>query len=267
MNKTTKRPVGRPKATQNSTPTQTKKPSIKRNETLNHTYEYECKNGGAVMMLMQSGITVFDEETSSVREIRYCENEQSIWRDEQADRSVKTPVVFRLGKLFVNHKQPNLKNYLDAHPDNIANGGNKFELIDNVKKVEVDIEAEFLVNDAIYMLRTKELDDLLAVALAYGIDINRPTSEIKHDLLLKAKASPKAFIESFDNPVVAMKSKIRQAINYQIINAKPDAVVWFDTNKHIISVPVGQDPVDVFVRYCMTEAAAPVVAEIERQLA
>ena len=63
-----------------------------------------------------------------------------------------------------------------------------------------------------------------------------------------------------------MKSKIRQAISYQIINTKSDAVVWFDTNKHIISVPVGQDPVDVFVRYCMTEAAAPVVAEITRQL-
>ena len=116
------------------------------------------------------------------------------------------------------------------------------------------------------MLRTKELDELLAVALAYGMDIDRPTSEVKHDLLLKAKKSPKVFIESFDNPVVAMKSKIRQAISYQIIKADNDGVKWFDTNKHIVSVPAGQDPVDVFVRYCMTEAAAPVVAEIERQL-
>jgi hypothetical protein len=74
------------------------------------------------------------------------------------------------------------------------------------------------------------------------------------------------FIESFDNPVVAMKSKIKQAVSYQIIKTDSDAIKWFDTNKYIISVPVGQDPVDVFVRYCMTEAAAPVVGEIERQL-
>ena len=263
MSTTTKRPPGRPNKAQESTPKKTK---IRRNENLNQSYEYETKNGGAVMMLMQSGITVFDEETSSVREIRYCENENSVWRDEQSDRSVKSPVIFRMGKLFVNPKQPNLKRYLDLHPDNKANGGNKFELVDNVKKVEIDIDKEFLVNDAISMLRTKDLDELLAVALAYGMDIDRPIAEVKHDLLLKAKSAPKTFIESFDNPVVAMKSKIRQAISYQIINAKKDAVSWFDTNKHIISVPAGQDPVDVFVRYCMTEVAAPVVAEIERQL-
>ncbi len=218
------------------------------------------------MMLMQQGITLFDKETNSVREIRYCENENSIWRDEQSERSVKTPIIFRMGKLFVNPQQPNLKSYLDLHPDNVSNGGSKFSLVDNVKKAEVDIDTEFLKNDAINLLRTKELDELLAVALAYGMDIDRPIAEVKHDLLLKAKSAPKTFIESFDNPVVSMKSMVKQAVSYQILRADRDAVKWFDTNKHIISVPAGQDPVDVFVRYCMTEAAAPVVAEIERQL-
>jgi hypothetical protein len=263
MSTNTKRPPGRPKKAQEPKP---KKNTIRRNEKLSETVQYKALNSGAVMMLMQSGITVFDEESKKVREIRYCENEHSIWKDEQSERSVKSPVIFRMGSLFVTREQPNLKMYLDLHPGNAANGGTKFEVVDNVKKVEVDIDKEFLINDAISMLRTKELDELLSVALAYGMDVDRPVSEVKHDLLLKAKASPKTFIESFDSPVVAMKSKIRQAINYQIIKASDSAVAWFDTNKHIISVPVGQDPVDVFVRYCMTEAAAPVVAEIERQL-
>ena len=104
------------------------------------------------------------------------------------------------------------------------------------------------------------------MSLAFSIDVDRPVDEIKYDLLQKAKTSPKVFIESFDNPMVAMKSKVKQAISYQILNADTDAIKWFDTNKFIISVPVGQDPVDVFVRYCMTEAAAPLVAEMDRQL-
>ncbi len=273
MNQTTKRPPGRPKkaapavaVAEAPAKQQPKKKAIRRQEKVSATQEYKANGSGAVMMLMQSGITVYDEETGMVREIRYCENENSIWKDEQADRSVKTPVIFRMGRLFANERQPNLRNFLEIHPENKENGGSLFELVDNLKKVEVDIDNEFLVNDAITMLRTKELDELLAVALAYGMDIDRPTSEVKHDLLLKAKKSPKVFIESFDNPVVAMKSKIRQAISYQIIKADNDGVKWFDTNKHIVSVPAGQDPVDVFVRYCMTEAAAPVVAEIERQL-
>ena len=273
MNQTTKRSPGRPKKAAPAAPVaeapakkQPKKKAIRREEKVSATQEYKANGSGAVMMLMQSGITVYDEESGMVREIRYCENENSIWKDEQAERSVKTPVIFRMGRLFVNERQPNLKAFLEIHPQNKANGGSLFELVDNLKKVEVDIDNEFLVNDAINLLRTKELDDLLAVALAYGMDIDRPIAEVKHDLLLKAKAAPKTFIESFDNPVVSMKSMVKQAVSYQIIKADNDGVKWFDTNKHIISVPAGQDPVDVFVRYCMTEAAAPVVAEIERQL-
>lgn len=273
MNQTTKRPPGRPKkaapaaaVAEAPAKKQPKKKAIRREEKVSATQEYKANGSGAVMMLMQSGITVFDEETGMVREIRYCENEHSIWKDEQSERSVKTPVIFRMGRLFVNERQPNLKKFLEIHPSNKANGGSVFELVDNLKKVEVDMDNEFLVNDAINLLRTKELDDLLAVALAYGMDIDRPIAEVKHDLLLKAKAAPKTFIESFDNPVVSMKSMVKQAVSYQILKADNDGVKWFDTNKHIISVPAGQDPVDVFVRYCMTEAAAPVVAEIERQL-
>jgi len=263
MTTQTKKSPGRPKQTQESP----RKPKIRRVEnSVSVPNHYKSIRSKAVLMLMQSGITVFDEESKRVREIRYCENEHSIFKDEQGDFSVKTPVIFKMGNLFVPSDKPNLQAYLEVHPDNKANGGNTFFLVDVVENVEKDISQEFLVNDAINMLRNKELDELLSVALAYGMDVNRATSEIKHDLLQKAKKSPKAFIESFDNPVVAMKSKIKQAVSYQIIKADNDAIKWFDTNKHIISVPAGQDPVDVFVRYCMTEAAVPVVGEIERQL-
>ena len=259
----TKKSPGRPKKIQESP----RKPKIRRVEnSTSAPAHYKSVRSKAVLMLMQSGITVFDEESKRVREIRYCENEHSIFKEEQGEFSVKTPVIFTMGNLLVPSNKPNLQAYLEVHPDNKANGGNAFFLVDVVENVEKDISQEFLVNDAINMLRNKELDELLSVALAYGMDVNRATSEIKHDLLQKAKKSPKVFIESFDNPVVAMKSKIRQAISYQIIKADNDGVKWFDTNKHIVSVPAGQDPVDVFVRYCMTEAAAPVVAEIERQL-
>ena len=78
-------------------------------------------------------------------------------------------------------------NYLTVHPGNKANGGSLFAIIDTVKKAELDIDQEFLVNDAVNLIRTKELDDLLAVALAFNIDVDRPIAEIKHDLLIKQK--------------------------------------------------------------------------------
>jgi len=32
-------------------------------------------------------------------------------------------------------------------------------------------------------------------------------------------------------------------------------------------VPIGKDPMDIFVRYCLTEAASPVLAQIEKEIA
>ena len=242
------------------------KPKIKRKEVKYEAREFKALQSQATFMLMQSGVTVYDEEKDMVREIRYCERENSIWKDEQAPNSVKTPVIFRLGRLFVPKTKPNLMKFLTLHPGNRANGGSSFEIIDEVKKKEVNIDMEFLTNDAINLLRTKDLDELLSVAAAYNMDVDRPVAEIKHDLLLKAKKDPSGFISSFDNPSVAMKAKIRMAAKYNVIRLDRDAIRWFDTNKMIISVPAGQEPIDVFTRYCLTEAAVPVVEEIDRQL-
>lgn len=261
METETKRSVGRPAAQQ------TKKTQIKRNEDSLTVKEFMAINSGSVFMLMQSGITVYDKDSDRIREIRYCENENSIFKDEQSEASVKSPVVFRMGRLFVPKEQPNLRRFLEVHPGNKSNGGSLFEEVNKEAKAEVKMQDEFLVVDAVSLIRTKELDDLLAVAIAFGMDIDRPVTEIKHDLLLKAKSNPKVFIDSFDNPVVAMKAKVKQAVSMQIIKADADAIRWFDTNKVIVSVPPGQDPVDIMVRYCLTEAAAPLVSEIDRQLA
>ena len=101
-----KRSPGRPKAPAAAAtapaPAAPKKRTIKRQENLTKTVEYEIpKRAGVVYMLPQKGITVFDEENNTVREIRYCPNEPSIWVDEQSDNALKESVAFREGKLFV----------------------------------------------------------------------------------------------------------------------------------------------------------------------
>jgi hypothetical protein len=227
---------------------------------------WSAPRGGNVYMLGQKQITIFDEETSRVREIRYCAGENSIFKDEQSEYATKTPIVFRDKSLFVTPDKPNLQAYLEAHPGNMANGGSLFYMIDNSAKIERTVDDEFLIHDAVTLLRSKDLDELMAVAISFSIDTDRPVSEIKHDLLLKAKSSPQSFIDSFDNPVVSMKAKLRQAEKMQIVKLSEDAVRWYDTNKVIIVVPPGKDPMDIFVRYCLTEGGAAVVAQIDKEL-
>lgn len=227
--------------------------------------EYKLlKRNGFIFVMSQRGITVVQD--GRIREIRYCPAEPSIYRDEQDENSRRSPVVFNDGMLFVRPDQPNLKEFMEVHPGNVANGGNLFALVDKTKDKKVEIEKEYLVVDAIDMLRNRSLDDILAVATGLNVNIDRPVDEIKHDLLIFAKKNPKEFMDSFDNPVVEMRAKISQAAKFQIISINPDGVRWFDTGKLILSVPAGKDPIDVMVRYCLTDAAVPVVKEIEKQL-
>lgn len=229
--------------------------------------EYKMLNpSGKLFMMGSTEHSIFSKETNSIRVIRYCEKEPSIYVDEQSERPTKSTIRFIDGRLFVPPEKPNLIEFMDTHPGNSANGGNLFERVDTLKKVKTELNTEFLQLDAIALLRERPLDDIMAVATSLNVNTDREVDEIKHDLLVFAKRNPETFIKSFDNPVTKMRAKLKTAADYGIINFNDGHVRWNDTNKHIIAIPAGQDGLDVFVRYCMTEAGVPVLSEIERQL-
>ena len=107
-----------------------KKRTIKRKEEVGRAAEYEItKGGGVVFMLPQKGVTIYDKENDTVREIRYCPNEPSIYVDEQSENAIKQSVIFELGRIFVPKEKPNLNKFLELHPANKINGGNIFKLV------------------------------------------------------------------------------------------------------------------------------------------
>jgi len=273
MNTPTKKAPGRPKKVQPDAqvappaPTKKKKPTIRRQEEVNQNKEYEIvKGGGIVFMLPQKGVTVYDKDKDTVREIRYCPNEQSIFRDEQSENAKRESVSFREGTLFVPREKPNLRKFLEWHPLNKANGGTVFSEVNKKRDAEQELKKEFLTNDAIALVRDTDIQELLPVAMYFKVSINSPVSEIRFNLLRIAKSKPQEFIESFDSPQVQARSVAVQAKEYQIINVKPDGVYWFDSNGLIVSVPVGQDPLDVMVRFCLTEKGSSVLSSLEERL-
>ena len=134
------------------------------------------------------------------------------------------------------------------------------------RDAEKELEREFLVTDAITLVRDSDVQALLPIAMYFNININAPVSEIRFNLLRIAKNKPKDFIESFDSPQVKSRSLIQQASDYQIINLRNDGAYWFDSNKLIVSTPVGQDSLDVMVRFCLTEKGASVLTALEERL-
>lgn len=224
------------------------------------------KGGGNWYKIKQKNITVFDDETGRVRQLRYSPNEMSVWVDEQSENTIREQIVFVEGNLSVPYTKPNLIEYLTKHPDNKANGGKVFNLVDSTKKADMELDTEFEILDAVSMIRDKSIEDLLPAAMYLGISTSQSNMEIKRELLLKAKANPKGFIQLFDNPVVKVKSTIMSAIDFQILKSATDGMKWYDTNKLIVSTPAGQNTVDIMTRFCLSEKGALVLEEIENQL-
>jgi len=224
------------------------------------------KGGGVWFKLRQTNITVYDEETGSVRMLRYSPNENSVWSDEQSPNIIREQIVFEAKNIVVPYTKPNLQKYLDLHPDNIANGGKVFKLVDTAKTAEVELDMEFISLDAVSMVRDKSIDELLPVAMFLGINTSQKNMEIKRELLREAKANPKRFIEMFDNPVVRTKSVIMSAVDFQILRADNDGLKWFDSNRLIVATPAGQDTLDIATRFCLSEKGAIIFEEIENQL-
>mgnify|MGYP003133045220 FL=1 len=244
-----------------------KKRTIKRQDKQVHNCEFEIiKGGGIVFMLPQKGVTIYDKEKDTIREIRYCPNEPSIYVDEQSSNALKQSVAFRDGRIFVPKNKPNLRDFLEVHPANSVNGGTTFRKVDKKQDAKDELEKEFLLTDAISVVRDRDINDLLPIAIYFGININASVSDIRYSLLRIAKTKTKEFLESLDSPQVSCRATIQQAADYQILNMKSNGVYWFDSNQLIISVPVGQDAVDTMVRFCLTEKGASALSLIEERL-
>ena len=243
-----------------------KSPILRKEVELEHTMWEIPKGGGIAFMIQQRGITVFDKEKDTVRQMRYCPNENSIWVDEQSENAKKEAVIFRNGKLMVPKEKPNLRKFLENHPQNMANGGTTFKIVNETKKAEDILAKEFSQVEAIAAVRDKDIQELLPVAIYYGLNIDRSTSDIRYDLLKIAKKKPTEFIKAFDSPQVVARSVIRQAADYQIIDLRQDGAYWFDSNGLIVSTPVGQKSIDVLTRFCLTEKGSSVLASLEERL-
>ena len=227
---------------------------------------FSIPSGGGIISTIKSEAIIYDPETNTNRQIRFCPNEPSIFVDEQSNFAIRKHVVFENGLLMVQPSEPTLMKFLEMHPGNRSNGGGLFEEVNTEHKAEVDINTEFVLHDAIGLVRNKTVDELMPVAIYLGIDTNQKNAEIKRELLLEAKSNPKRFIDLFDNPTVAARAIVKKAVDFQILMAREDGMVWFDSNRLIIATPVGQDTISVMTQFCLTEKGAQTYETLKQEL-
>ncbi len=198
------------------------RPDIKRNvkDKSKEDHFYYSNGGGIYLKLQNSNINIYDEEQGKVRQIRYCAGEPSIYVDEQSPSATRTQVIFRNNGLAVPYTKPNLREFLEAHPHNRKNGGGLFSQSNIEEKIQETVDMDFLVTDAIQMIKSRSLEELLPVALSLNINTDQENLAIKRELVQAAKRKPQDFIDLFDNPIVQTRVSVMQGFDFQIVRYK-----------------------------------------------
>ena len=217
--------------------------------------------------IKSANIHWFDEDQGFERELKYCQNQRTVFVDEMKGDQRLEHVVFRNGLLIVEKEKTVLQKLLSLyHPDRdtmfyeekpVQNAVNEIEWI------EMEIEA---LNSA------KNLDVDLAEAVMrveIGSKVSEMSSkELKRDLLLYAKRNPKLFLELVNDENVVLRNFGIKATEMRIIKLSSDqrTFSWGSNDRKLMNVPFDEHPYSALAAWFKTDEGMEIYANIEKQL-
>ena len=230
---------------------------------------YVLKNGMSPLTykIKSTGLLHFDEEKAINREIRYADNQKSLFIDEQDGFAQLKHIVFLDGVLMVPRTQPLLQQLLSLyHPDRL----NLWEEIDNVKEAVDDISIIELELEALKLVQELDVEHLEAILRTeIGSDVTTMSSkEIKRDCYLFAKSEPELFIEVAKDEDIKLRNLANRCVEAGIVKLTDDNTVfkWSTNGKKIMTVPFDEHPYAAFARFLKTDEGVDVMKAIEKKL-
>lgn len=228
-------------------------------------------------------LLVFDIASKSNRAIRHCPNEKSIYLDEQSSHALVEPIIFEFGTLDVPPTEQHTQRFLDAHPDNTANGGSWFGIVDDEADATVEVEREDKIHDIRTAVREKEKEDggihyleMIAAVLINSVqEASKMTKhELKRVIYNAADEDPDYFLDEngnvniFDDADLQRKHMILRALGEGILVKSPNnkSILWGKGGKVISTSPAGIDIIEYFADFLSTDEGLLVVAELEKRV-
>jgi len=224
---------------------------------------------------LPSSEEVYDSKKDITRTIRYAVGESSIYKDEQPLKVVLGDIVFQNGYLRVEHTNPTLLKYLATSNLNVENPDRKTQHtavyieMNPDKEAGLSMEKEISQAQAISTVAGMDFDDLKGYAKVLGVNVNLGAKEIRHNMIVLAKAEPTKFLNGLDDPVVKRQQIILNGIEMKIISAGTRGVHWImgDKKQLITPVPPGMVAVQWFAEWTMGDKRGEeVFEEIKKRL-
>ena len=217
--------------------------------------------------IKSSDIFYFDEEKGYEREIKYCQNQKTVFVDEMKGDQRLEHIVFRSGTLSVPKNKVTLQKLLSLyHPlknklylelDTVR------EAIDEVADIELEIEA---LNAA----QNLDIDMAEAVMrVEMGSKVSSMSSkELKRDLLLYAKRNPRLFLELVNDENVMLRNFGIKATEMGILKLSSDqrTFSWGSNDRKLMNVPFDEHPYSALAAWFKTDEGMEIYSNIEKRL-
>ena len=218
-------------------------------------------------LIRGSNIFWFDEEKGYEREVKYWQNQKTVFVDEMKGDQRLEHIIFRNGILIVEKEKTVLQKLLSLyHPDKkkIFYEETPVEnAIGEIAWLELEIEA---LNAA------KNIDIDMAEAIMrveVGSKVSDMSSkELKRDLLLFARNNPKLFLELANDENVVLRNFGIKATELGILKLSSDqrTFSWGTNNRKLMNVPFDEHPYSALAAWFKTDEGMEIYSNIEKQL-
>ena len=246
----------------------------KKNKVLNDGWEikhriYRLKGEKKPLSrsIRAANIHWFDEEKGYERELKYCQNQKTVFVDEMKGDQRMEHIVFRNGMLMIEKEKTVLQKLLSLyHPDrNVLFYEEKpaVKAMGEIAFIEMEIEA---LNAA------QEIDIDMAEAIMrveVGSKVSDMSSkELRRDLLLYAKRNPELFLELVNDENVVLRNFGIKATELGILKLSSDqrTFSWGSNDRKLMNVPFDEHPYSALAAWFKTDEGMEIYSNIEKRL-
>jgi len=209
----------------------------------------------------------FDPIKNEQRELRYAVNMNSPFVDEQKGEAILGHIVFEDGVLAVSREKQNLQKLLSLyHPrkDTIFAEWQPETIAEDALDA-LDLELE-----AMMAAKNMEIDHAEAVLrVEIGSEVSKLSSkELKRDILLMAKKSPRSFLAIANDDNVGLRNIGIKAVENQLIKLSQDQrqFSWGSNDRKLFTIPFDENPYSALAAWFKTDEGVEVFKTIEKKL-
>ena len=217
--------------------------------------------------IRSANIHWFDEEKGYERELKYCQNQRTVFVDEMKGDQRLEHVVFRNGMLIIHKEKTVLQKLLSLyHPDKdviFFEAKPVAQAVCEIAWLEMEIEA----------LNAAQAIDIDMAEAIMRVEIGSKVSEmsskeLRRDLLLYAKRNPELFLELVNDENVVLRNFGIKATEMGILKLSSDqrTFSWGSNDRKLMNVPFDEHPYSALAAWFKTDEGMEIYTNIEKRL-